>query len=102
MGITTIVKILYKENDIIEYLKLKCPVCGFIPNYEDLKKTDYHLSKCSICGGLACDLCNSIDAKAVKEHKDDWINYLICDKCRGDEPIGIQRRFYLANEYKGD
>lgn len=86
------------------FKELTCNCCGYIPDKEDIEKSNYHLTQCSKCGQWVCDLCACKEVKPgnslwvdVKEIEDDPY---ICIVCLGLEPKGINRKSLLQNEYK--
>lgn len=92
-----------KGGIIIKYhFDLQCAICGYIPDDEDIKYTNYHLSKCLKCGELACDLCSGISSEDIGKLKEneDWTKYLVCHICNSITPIGNKRKFWLKEEYK--
>lgn len=67
--------------------ELKCECCGHIPDDEDIQKTGYHLFRCPVCGRKVCDLCIGVVG-----------NKMECSICGGWEPIGKNRKWWLADE----
>ena len=54
----------------MEYPELKCSTCGYVPDDEDIKRTDYHLDTCSCGQENVCDLCLSINAIYITDTED--------------------------------
>lgn len=75
----------------MKYLDLRCSCCGYIPDDDDIKKTEYKLKTCDCGRENVCDLCLG-HLKGEKK--------LSCPVCShiGTE-IGSARKFYLSNEY---
>lgn len=76
---------------------LKCSVCGYIPDRDDIEKTSYRLDTCKSCGRKnVCDLCRYYDSTGQE----------YCMACRplydlNGKPsslLGAKRKFWLKEE----
>ncbi len=82
-----------------KYPELKCSICSYIPDEDDLKYTDYKLDKCNTCSREnVCDLCLSVNPKDFK-NVDNYKTH--CPMCADYERelIGKYRKFWLNEEY---
>jgi len=89
---------------------LKCSVCGYVPDDEDIELTNYNILACSNCGmDNVCDICRftSLTKPVRKEGKWGGRSKEVCSKCyptfneKTGEPFlpGKTRKSWLADEY---
>lgn len=77
----------------MEHPELQCFACGYVPDDEDIEKTDYSLGRCQKCGREnVCDLCLATTADSP---------LLLCPDCAGSKPWGAQRKWLLQEELAG-
>jgi len=74
------------------YENLKCSACGYIPDQDDIDKTNYHLSECTCGQKNVCDLCLS--------HSFELGKYFCPVCCVNIRPLGKDRKFWLQEEYE--
>ncbi|MFA5558661.1 MAG: hypothetical protein WDA59_04270 [Methanofastidiosum sp.] len=88
------------------YPELQCSTCGYIPDDEDIEKTDYELKTCETCGQEnVCCLCLHYHP-VIKD--DDWdFGKSMCPKCNPSynldgslHLLGKDRKFWLEDEYE--
>ncbi len=85
--------------EAIKYKELQCSVCGYIPDQEDIDKTNYKLDTCDTCGQKnVCDLCLYYTFNAI-EDKDTKIPALSQSRCPRCSFIGHNRKFWLKELY---
>jgi len=81
---------------------LKCSTCGYIPDEDDIIKTNYHLSKCSCGQENVCDLCLMVEVGYRKPIDFSLEPITRCPTCFGGNQFqgSRSRKFWLENEYK--
>lgn len=79
------------------YEELKCSTCDYIPDEEDLRKTNYHLSDCSCGQKKVCDLCLAYN---YDKFNDCISEKSVCPACSNENKLmGQNRKFWLQEEY---
>ena len=79
-----------------EHLQLKCSVCGYIPDDDDIAKTNYSINTCDTCGQQnVCDLCLHYSIM-LDENNQTQLNNTRCPSCRA---IGKNRKEILKDLY---
>ncbi len=86
---------------------IKCNACGYVPDKEDIIKTDYFVSTCDTCGTEnVCDLCLSYSVMMDSEsHGTYKLSKSTCPKCGPNwhsTLTGINRKFWLKEGYLRD
>lgn len=76
--------------NVKKHKNLKCSCCGFIPDFNDIVRTGYHLMDCDCGQDNVCDLCLTSDDSGIK---------FACPKCSGSEARGKNRKVLLKDEY---
>lgn len=92
-----------------EHSDLKCSVCGYIPDDDDLQKTNYKVATCDTCGQEnVCDLClfHPLESFTKLEDVKVKVKKTKCPSCsphyrENGELIlfGNDRKFWLQDEY---
>lgn len=89
--------------NIKTYPELKCSVCGYIPDEDDIEFTNYNLKKCDTCGQEnVCDLCRTYSPEEADKFE-LGIAKCNCNKCNGSQfpySPGTNRKYWLEEEYK--
>lgn len=90
---------------------LKCSVCGYIPDQEDIDATGYGLVTCETCGKEnVCDLCLFKETIKPDRENNVWGRLGDTYKCYSCTPLykdntgkqhlpGKKRKFWLEDEY---
>lgn len=79
--------------------ELKCSVCGYVPDDDDIEKTNYHLETCETCGQeKVCDLCL---CHGIEKKNNKWVLVVEseCPMCSDKGKLGKNRKALLKNEY---
>jgi len=96
-----------REVKALKHEALCCSCCGYIPDDEDIKKTNYRLRTCSCGQENVCDLCLTYPMAALMDAKPgdpESFGPSGCPVCspQTGKLIGAERKFWLQDEYAGD
>jgi hypothetical protein len=62
--------------------ELQCSICGYIPDQDDIDKTDYKLNTCENCGQEnVCDLCLYYTLVDNKGEQPIFLTKIKCPAC---------------------
>lgn len=64
------------------FKQLQCSVCGYIPDQEDIDKTNYKVNTCETCGQEnVCDLCLYHSLVEKEGERAFVLTKIRCPKC---------------------
>lgn len=84
----------------MKHPELRCSTCGYIPDDEDIIKTNYNIKSCETCGQEnVCDLCLSYYLRDIDKNN-KVVGNSKCPKCNPSYKMpGKDRKLWLLDEY---